>query len=190
LALAPGRREFGIAVFNGAELMFFALREFKRRQSERLLKRKIARIVSELIEMYAPSAIAVKAISEYQSRSDVLHPFVRMIKRNARKRNIPYKEVSIHEIRSKLCRGERPTLKQSFHALTVIYPDISPFWNRSTKWQVDYYHNLFLAVAAGFVCLNDSIKELTWQANNTSNEQRPNPSQKGFRKNDRCGPLS
>jgi hypothetical protein len=173
LALAPGRREFGVAVFGGAELVYFSIREIKGRRSKKLIKRQVVEIVSELYGTFEPDHIAIKAISKYQSSSDTLASLIGTVKYQARLRRIPTTEVSIKEIMDQLCPSGRATLKKAFQTLTVIYPELSQFWNRPNRWQNDYYYNLFTAVAVGAV----RVKMTNKKSQNSSfpfkkNEQR------------------
>ena len=151
--MAPGRREFGVAVFDGIELAYFAVQTIQNRHSEKLLKNEISELVEELIAFSKPKTVAIKAISQYQQTSSVLELTIKIIKRQAVANQIPVEEISLEQIKAMLGNDKKPTQKKVFQNLTVLYPELKQYLSRPNKWQNEYYHNLFSAVAVGVVCL-------------------------------------
>lgn len=159
LAIAPGKQLFGVAVFDGIELTYFAIRSLKNRKSGKLLKVEIAELIQELITRFTPSTIAIKAISQYQKISLAIEPITKIIRREVDERHIPKMEISLAEIRSALCKEEdRQTQKQAFINLAVLYPELKRFLDHPSRWQKEYYRKLFAAVSVGVVCLKSCSK--------------------------------
>jgi RNase H-fold protein (predicted Holliday junction resolvase) len=160
LAIVPGKREFGVAVFNGIELVYFAVRSLRNRRDERLLKNEINELIQRLVTVFKPQVIVVKVISQYQKTSVSLGLIDKLIRRKVSANRIPLVDVSIEQIKAALCRDEKPTLKKAFQNLTVLYPELKQYLNRPNRWQTEYYHSLFSAVAVGAAYLNSRVNKI------------------------------
>ena len=153
LAIAPGKRECGVAVFGGIELVDFSIKSFQKRRSDKLLKDEIGRLMQELVESFKPDVIIVRHISQYQTTSPTLAPIINVINREAQAKQIPTIGVSLEQVKSLLGDNEKATQGNIFNSLTAIYPELRQFSGRPNRWQNDYYNNLFSAVAVGVVFL-------------------------------------
>ncbi len=158
LAIAPGNREFGIAVFCGYELIYFAVRTLSHRRSAALQKEEITELLSELFACFKPQFIALKAVNKYQQTSVALKEIVKLIKRQAKARRIPVTEISLEQVKSFVADAEKQTQKKTFQTLTNMYPELQQFAGRPNRWQNEYYHNLFSAVSVGVVYLKSLVK--------------------------------
>lgn len=153
LAIAPGKRELGIAIFVGADLIYASVKTIRHRKSRKFLLREVTDILQKLFEGFAIKIVAVKAISQYQKLSPDLEKIVERIKFESAEQNLPFIEVTLEEIKSVLCKNEKATEKKAFETLLASYPELKRYWNRPNKWQNDYYAFLFSAVAVGAVYL-------------------------------------
>lgn len=156
--MAPGKREFGVTVFHRNELTYFAVKNLQNRHSERLLRGEVGKMVQELIAFSQPEIIAVKAVSQYQKTSASLKLFVKIVKRQASANRILLAEISLEQIKTVLCNDNNSTQKKAFQNLTKMYPELRQFANRPSRWQTEYYHNLFAAAAVGVVCFKSLSK--------------------------------
>src|SRR6266404_4918357 len=98
LAIAPGKRECGVAVFGGTELLYFSIKSFQGRHSDKLLKDEIGQMIQELAERFKPDIIVVREISRYQKTSTMLTRVVNVIKRKARANQIRTIDVSLDQV--------------------------------------------------------------------------------------------
>lgn len=153
LALAPGKREFGLAVFTGIELTYFSLKSFRQVRSERVLMNEVMILIRELMDSFDPGVIAIRAISKYQLTSSILKQMCTALKREAAINNAPFIEVTLNQIKSTFSSDEKATKKEAFRRLAQIYPELIHFMNRPNHWQNEYYNNLFMAVSVGVVFL-------------------------------------
>lgn len=152
LAIAPGKRELGIAIFVGVDLVYVSVKTFKHRKSIKPLLKEITGILQKLFESFSVKMVVTKAISQYQKLSPDLERIVERIKFESKQKNL-LREVTLEEIKSVLCKSEKATEKKAFESLLVSYPELKRYWNRPNKWQNDYYAFLFSAVAVGAVYL-------------------------------------
>lgn len=153
LAIAPGKRELGIAVFVGVDLVYVSVKTIKHRKSRKFLLKEIAEILQKLFEGFRVKTVVTKAISQYQKRSPDLETIVELIKFESAQKELQVIEVTLEEIKSALCESEKATEKKAFETLLASYPQLRQYWSRPNKWQNDYYAFLLSAVAVGAVYL-------------------------------------
>ena len=158
LTIAPGKRELGIAVFNGTELVYASVKTIKHRKSRKYLLDEIAGILKKLLESFRVKVVVTKAVSQYQRLSSDLERIVKRIKFESRRAGLPVVEIKFEQIKSVLCKGEKTTQKKAFETLLESYPELKKYWNRPNKWQKDYYAFLFSAVAVGAVYLEKTVR--------------------------------
>lgn len=153
LAIAPGKRELGIAVFIGFDLVYASVKTIRRRRSEENTLEEISGLLKKLFEKFAIEIVVTKAISQYQKLSPDLVRFADRIKLESAKKKLDVAEVSLEAIKLMLCNEEKATEKKAFETLLSTYPELERYWNRPNKWQNDYYAFMFSAVAVGAVYL-------------------------------------
>ena len=80
LAIAPGKRELGIAVFTGRDLIYASVKTFRYRKSKRRSLKEINGMLQKLFESFAVKTVIIKSISQYQRRSPDLEKIAKRIK--------------------------------------------------------------------------------------------------------------
>lgn len=153
LAVAPGRREFGVAVFADKDLIYFSVKTVKNQKANKNSFNEITEILQSLFKSFSVKIIIIKAISQYQKLSPELEKIVARIKIESEQKGLLIIEITLEQIKLALCKNERLTEKQAFKTLLISYPELKRYWNRPNKWQNDYYAFLFSAVAVGAVYL-------------------------------------
>lgn len=159
LAIAPGQRELGIAVFVNDDLIYFSVKTVKNRKSKRLLLKEITEILQNLFDGFSIKIVVTKAVSQYQRLSPNLDKIVEQVKMESQQRGLQVFEVTLEQIKSTLCRDKKSTQKKAFETLLISYPELKRYWSRPNKWQNDYYAFLFSAVAVGTVYLKSLSEE-------------------------------
>jgi len=154
LAIAPGKRELGIAVFAGVDLVYVSVKTIRHRKSNNSLMKEVTGILQKLFKGFSVKIVVCKAISPYQKLSPDIERIVERIEFESGKKGLQVIEITIEQIKSGLCRSEKSTEKKAFETLLASYPELRRYWNRPNKWQNDYYAFLFSAVAVGAVYLN------------------------------------
>lgn len=159
LAIAPGKRELGFAVFIRSDLIYHSVKSLRRRKSIRLRLKGIAEILERLYCEFSIKTIVIKALTQYQKLSPDLAKIVEEIKRASSQKGLETAEITLEQIKAVLCESKKSTEKKAFEALIAIYPELDRYWNRPNKWQNDYYAFLFSAVAAGLIYLKTRVRE-------------------------------
>jgi RNase H-fold protein (predicted Holliday junction resolvase) len=158
LAIAPGKRELGVAVFVGADLVYASVKTIRHRKSRKLLLREVTGILRQLFEDFSITIVVTKAITQYQKLSPDLERIVEQIKLEADQKGLQIVRITLEQIKSVICKDEKATEKKAFETLGTDYPELEKYWNRPNKWQNDYYAFLFSAVAVGAVYLKTMYK--------------------------------
>jgi len=153
LAIAPGKRELGIAAFAGVDLVYVSVKTITHGKSRKSMQKEITDILHKLFAGFPIKTVVIKAISQYQKQSPDLERIVERVRLESEKKSVPVEEVTLEQIKFVLCQNERTTEKKAFEAIVNSYPELARYWDRPNKWQNDYYAFLFSAVAVGAVYL-------------------------------------
>ena len=153
LAIAPGKRELGIAVFVGADLIYASVKTIRQRGAGKFLFKEITCILQKIFKDFSIKVVVIKAISQYQKLSPNIEMIVERIKFESAEKGLKAEEIKLEEIKCVLCKSKKGTEKRAFEMLLMTYPELKRFWQRPNKWQNDYYAFLFSAVAVGAVYL-------------------------------------
>lgn len=150
LAIAPGNREFGIAIFAGTELFYYSVKTLNPKNN---LPEQVSGLLKKFFRWFTPRVVVLKSINQYQKLSKNLEIIVKQIEFEARQKELQIVEISFEQIKRALYRNGKSTQKSALKSLINDYPELKRFWNRPNKWQNDYYSFLFSAVAVGAIYL-------------------------------------
>ena len=155
LAIDPGTRELGFAVLQGETLLYYGVKTVTNRKSPALVLKAITDFIKGLIEKYEPSMLAIEKMFITQKNSAMLYVAAEQVKAVAREGKITIWEQSPSAIRKRLCRTGRATKREVAKLIAERYPELARYYNRTKHWEIEYYANLFDAVAVGLVCFED-----------------------------------
>lgn len=154
LAINPGTRYIGIAVFNGTDLVDWGVKVIEGKWSpEKLVK--AGAVVSDLITDYHPNAIVIKR--HHPSRTSAqLDELCREIRGIAEKYGIEVRDYSIEEIEAFHSQGIRTNKVQLAELVSVKYPALTRAFHREQQSSNPYNVRMFEAVALGLIQHNKS----------------------------------
>lgn len=155
LAIDPGTRELGFAVLQGESLLYYGVKTVTNRKAPSIVLETIAGFIRGLIEKYEPSTLAIEKMFITQKNSALLYVAAEQIKAVAREWKISIWEQSPSAIRKCLCQTGRATKREVAKLIADRYPELTRYYNRTRHWEIEYYANLFDAVAVGLVCFED-----------------------------------
>ena len=162
LALKPGSKYLGVAIFKGTELVHWAIKKLKSAgmSGEEVVVRA-RNIVKRLIDDYRPGLMAIEMPSLRQSQnSPYLESMVAGIKELGRSKLKKVYTFSALKVRRYICQEEKATRMNVEKTIaTRYYPWL---YQRYTKdklkdlkghwWKRKYHSTLFDAVALGLYC--------------------------------------
>lgn len=162
LAVNPGTKYLGIALFKGAELTHWGIKTLKSKgMSESEVIQKVGKIIKTSIEEYKPTVMAVAMPASPQCRNNpLLKAIIRKINDMGRRKT--YRVYSLAPLAAKnyLCRNgkvnkmemEKVIVSQYYPWLYRRYEKDLEKVKRGHWWKRKYYFPLFDAIALGIYC--------------------------------------
>jgi len=152
LAINPGSRYLGIAVFVGTELRDWAVKLARRD--------KIQAIMSEYIDVYRVHVIALKKLHPART-SQTLRNIVSSTERLAMRRRLILREYSIGEVKEALLSQKGKNKRLLMEEVVARYPFLLNEFQKEEKNKNPYLIRMFETVGIGRVCLNqlDAAKQ-------------------------------
>ena len=153
LALNPGSRYVGIAVFHGLELVDWAVRSVREKSPNEKLDH-LKSILSELSETHGINCLAMKALHPARS-SDYLWQLTTSLKEWARDEHHVIREYTIKEVETFLLPSGRLNKRLLMEGVAAIHPFLFPELEGEKQNRNPYLVRMFEAVALGMRCLGD-----------------------------------
>ncbi|MFZ1979404.1 MAG: hypothetical protein WAV76_15730 [Bacteroidota bacterium] len=145
LAINPGTRYLGIAVFVGTDLREWAVKVIK--------GKSITDCIMEYVNQYGVKIISMKKLHARRS-SKALRRIADGIERFAASLKIGLREYSIDQLKGNLLSETRGNKRILMEEISTRYPFLSSDLQRETNHKNAYLVRMFEAVALGIVCFN------------------------------------
>lgn len=163
LAVDPGSRELGVAVVNGGELLFYGVKTISNHRNPQRILEAVSHHMRRLVNKYRPAHLAIEKTRASQQNFALLATIADQFKAIATEANLLISEYTSANVRKRLCQSGRATRRETARVLAERFPELGRYYLRATKWERDYYGNLFDAVAIGVICEEDIMKNDTAQ---------------------------
>lgn len=154
LGIDPGARQIGISVLRGEELVFYAVKTFKKRNQKDSLQ-KLQKVVEKLIAEYQVEFISIEKVVFVQQHRSFVKVVYEEITDLVKKQNITLFEYHPKLIRQIICGLEKPTKRNTALMLSQKYIELTRYFNVPKLWQKRYFALLFDAIAVGLVCARE-----------------------------------
>lgn len=154
IAVVPGTRSLGVAVFKGLELIYYGTKEaskYRLKHTPHSRAREAVRTIEQVTHKYQPSHFVTLNPHAFQRLSPKLPIISKEITRSARRFRLTLHEYQRADIRKQLCPGGKATRQAVAAHLSVLYPELSRYAAGVSVWQRLYYARMFDAIAAGYV---------------------------------------
>lgn len=174
LAIDPGTKALGFAVFKGVYLEYYGVKTFKRRSPLHALLADISWFITSLIIRYKPECFAIEQTFLIQPGAELLNVAAQEIKSAAKQHALTVYEYNPVKVRAAICQLEKATKFAAAQVIAEQFPELGRFLRRPTKWETLYWAHMFDAIAVGLVCL--------WEIETKMSEagtQGPQPVSKG-----------
>jgi hypothetical protein len=156
LAINPGSRYIGTAVFNGPKLLNWRVKVIKDRRPKGKWE-KIRMLVDNLIVLYQPDALAIKQLHRSRSSRN-LNLIVSRLRQFSKRKGLRLYQYPIKKVEAFFSPGKRINKKRLAEILTSRYPELLPEFRREKASKNPYHIRVFEAVALGAVCLHQLDK--------------------------------
>lgn len=145
----------GWAVLEGRELVEWGVLGFRQRDPEKLLHQVHYRL-TEHLRRYQPILLALERPANPRLQtSPLLRAITNQIRTVAEREEIPVRGYDLETVRRRLCGMRRATQGQVADSLVAQYPDLRPYREARSPWQVAYWRSMFVAVGVGVVCAEE-----------------------------------
>jgi len=149
LAVDPGTREMGVAVFEGSDLLYYGIKTVSHRQEIDDVCGSAAKIIRQFIAAYQPRSVALVRRLVIQSNCERLVAVIHEVKRAAEGEGVAVYEYAPKSVRRFLCGPKRATKQHLARIISSRYPELAQYAEGRGVWEELYYARMFAAVAAG-----------------------------------------
>ena len=155
LALRPGRREMGIAVLEGEELIDWGITGFRKSDPDAILSQVKSRLTA-IIQLYQIQTIAMEQPGKFRCKnSPMLSSITAQIRRLAQASDAALRAYDPIAARKQLCGSGRATHTRLAEYLVSLYPHLERYQKTSSEWKTAYWQPMFTAIGVGLVCARD-----------------------------------
>lgn len=147
LAVNPGTRCLGIAVFRGHQLQDWRVKILKGKWSKEKLKKALT-IISTWIERYRPDLVAMKRLHPSRS-SRGLNSLHNQIQKLCLRKKLTLTQYTIKQLEVVFCQEQRRNKRNLAEAVTALYPELTCDLNTEKQRRNPYHMRMFEAVALG-----------------------------------------
>jgi hypothetical protein len=154
LAVNPGSRYVGVAIFRGLDLYDWRVRTVR----ESLLQEKAAAVtglLAGIIDRYDINMLVVKKIHPSRSSKNLEH-ILREIRGLARKRDMDFRELTIDDVERRIDSERVGNKRLLMDKVAARYPDLYLELEREKRNKNPYLVRMFEAVALGVACLHET----------------------------------
>lgn len=147
LALAPGNRYLGVAVYSRGDLVYFAVKGFKGKKTKRYLLPQATACIEKLLKRYRPDILAVEEAYYVQARScPMLQELIRHFKMIGHRHRMRVLSLLPTEAKQQFCPS-KPTRLTLAEAMVQRYPYLRNF-QREHRTRL-YWQQMFDAIGLG-----------------------------------------
>lgn len=159
LAIRPGRREMGVAVFRGETLRYWGIAGFRNSDSEQV-HLDVDKRLRSLIRRYNPNILAMEKVNLIRlNTSPVLKKVVAHIASTSLESSLRFCPYSLDTVKKSLCSTTQVTRKEVVNQIVQSYPHLERYTIWQSRWQEEYWMPMFAAIAVGLICKRGEIFE-------------------------------
>jgi Holliday junction resolvasome RuvABC endonuclease subunit len=155
LAINPGSRYIGVAVFYGNALQDWQIKHVPGYPEKQRLA-KVKNIVLRLIERHEPDIVVLKKLHPSRASSH-LKRITNLIEKLAYRRKIRIRNYSIKQVKDLIISDKPKNKARLAEVLANRYPDLMHELKKEILSKNHYHIRMFEAVALGVICCNQYI---------------------------------
>ena len=147
LAVNPGTKYLGLAVFQGTDLVYWAVKVLKGKWSREKIRRA-EKILSDLIDQHNVTVMTLKRLHSSRSSRN-LNCLVASIERLAKKKGLRLRHYTLSDLKNFLAPDLRVTKLDLAGLVAARYRFLLPHLEGERKHRHLYFLQMFEAIAAG-----------------------------------------
>ncbi len=156
LGLNPGSKYLAIAVFQGSDLRYWAIKAFKGKWSKEKME-KIKETLSDFMDRYELNVLAIKRLHLSRSSKN-LNGLVAKIKEFSKRKGLRVYEYPMKNLERFFSPEEKINKKQMAELVASEYPFLFQALEKERRNKNPYAIRMFEAVALGIRCFHQLDK--------------------------------
>jgi len=155
LAVDPGTRRTGVAVFEGTELVHGRVRDFDYQREIGPVLRGTRRLIEDQIRYFHPQILVLERTFPGYRNKDIskLIAVSDEIRAVAREHSLPIVEYAPRTARLIVCGDGNATKREVAERVCLSYPELRVHLEQTHLWKDTYWSNLFDAACVGLAYL-------------------------------------
>lgn len=148
LAIDPGIRGMGIAVFEDGNLIYHAVEVISGKSSRETLANG-RKIILRLIRDFRPQTIVIEKPYFLNNKNSLLHVLTTQMKSIAVRSEVKVTEIAASTVKKFLTGDGQASKDEVCRAVITRFSELKAYRTRERKWKQRYHQNRFDAVAVG-----------------------------------------
>ncbi len=159
LAIDPGTREMGVAVFENGHLLYAGVETFRKLPSPRGRLKQARATVERLLGDFRPAILTVEKTFTGKSRKTaLLNVLVAQICAVGRRKGIAVQKYAPNTVKKVVAGYGWAKKEEVAHAVARQFPKLTAFLPPDRNWKRRHQLNMFDAVALGIASFSDPSK--------------------------------
>lgn len=159
LAIDPGTREMGVALFEGRNLLYTGVETFRRLPSSAERLKRARATVARLLRDFRPTVLAVEKVFIGKGRKAVLlNVLVKRICALGRRKGMVVQSFSPNTVKKAVAGYGWARKEDVARAVARQFPKLMAFLPPDRNWKRRHHLNMFDAIALGIACISSSSK--------------------------------
>lgn len=155
LAIDPGIREMGVAVFENSRLIYHGVETFRKLPSPQERLRQARAAVARLIHDFRPGVLVVEKNFIGKNRcAALLNTLSKEVASLARHHRIAIVSLAPSTVKKAIAGHGWASKAEVAKAIAARYPKLKAYLPPRRKWKLRRHYNMFDAVALGIACLS------------------------------------
>jgi len=155
LAIDPGTREMGVALFDKGKLIYHGVkvgRDKEKAPDEKL--REARKIVLRMIRDFKPQLLVVeKTFFANNRNASLLNVLFDEMKVMAKRKGLRFVSYAPNTVKKWICGNGHASKMEVARAVVAKYPELKVYLTQDRAWKEEYHQNMFDAVALGMMAL-------------------------------------
>lgn len=150
LALDPGTKEMGIALFHGTDLFSYRVKTFRNGRKPHALLTQARDTMVKLLEEGEPDVVVIeKPFFARTKRSALLTFLVQELRERIGEGRVTLHEYTPREVRAVLLGRPNATKRDIARFVAGRFPELARYAEPTSHWQEKYWSHVFDAAALG-----------------------------------------
>jgi crossover junction endodeoxyribonuclease RuvC len=147
LAIDPGTREMGIALLEGATLVYHGVKTIKNRRSAHEILWEGRRMILRLLNDFRPSVLVVEKTFFSGKRSALLNVFADEIRALGKRKGLKVVSYAPNTVKKFISGNGHASKEEVAQVIVAKFPELKVYLTQDRKWKLRYHENMFDAVA-------------------------------------------